>query len=91
MLAVRGFGLEPPTARRPSPERRHVGFGPEPAPGLIGGLVDEDQALGVEIGLPIEPGYASPGDVRSILFASMRRLFLSVTSWRWKNRQTMLR
>ena len=54
-------------------------------------FVDEDQALGVEIGLPIEPGYASPGDVRSILFASMRRLFLSVTSWRWKNRQTMLR
>ena len=39
-VAVRHFGLEPLPQRRPSAQRRHVGLGP--------GLVDEDQALGID-------------------------------------------
>ena len=38
--AMRDLGLDPLTALRPTPQRRHVGFGP--------GLVNERQATGVD-------------------------------------------
>ena len=49
-VAVRDLGLQPQAARRPAAQRRHVGLGP--------GLVDEDQAGGIDaalIGLPLRP------------------------------------
>ena len=42
------------------------------------GLVDEDQALGVEIELPFEPGLALLRDVGAALLGSVRGLFLRV-------------
>ena len=53
-------------------------------------LVDEDQTLGIEIGLRVEPGPTPTRYVRAVLLGSVRRLFFRVTPWRWKNRQTML-
>ena len=49
---------------------RHVGLGP--------GLVDEHQARGVEIELPLEPGLAPAHDVGTALLAGMGGLFLRV-------------
>jgi len=49
---------------------RHVGGGP--------GLVNEDQALGVEIKLPFEPGLALLRDVGATLLGRVRGLFLRV-------------
>ena len=56
----------------------HVGFRP--------GLVDEHQALGIEIELPLEPGLAPAQDVRTGLLARMSGLFLRVILWRLKKR-----
>ena len=56
----------------------HVGCGP--------GLVDEHQALGIEIELPLEPGLAPAQDVRTGLLARMSGLFLRVILWRLKKR-----
>ena len=49
---------------------RHVGLRP--------GLVDEDQALGIEVGLGVEPGLPPLQDVGAILLAGVRGLFLRV-------------
>ena len=56
----------------------HIGGGP--------GLVDEDQALGVEIELPFEPGLTPLRDVGTILLGSVRGLFLRVMACRAKKR-----
>jgi len=48
----------------------HVGGSP--------GLVDEDQALRIEIELTVEPALALPQDVGSVLLDSMAGLFLRV-------------
>lgn len=48
----------------------HVGGGPR--------LVDEDQALGVEIELAVEPALTLPQDIGSVLFDRVRGLFLRV-------------
>ncbi len=58
------------TARSAAVTARHVGGGP--------GLVDEDQALGVEIELPFEPGLALLRDVGAALLGRVRGLFLRV-------------
>ena len=58
---------------------RHVGRSP--------GLIDEDKTLGIEIELLLEPGLAALQDVRPILFAGVRGLFLRVMSWRAKKRR----
>ena len=47
----------------------HIGRGP--------GLIDEDEALGIEIELHLEPGLAALRDVRPILFAGVCGLFFS--------------
>jgi hypothetical protein len=39
------------------------------------GLVDEDQALGVQIGLRLEPGPAPAQNVRALLLAGVRGFF----------------
>jgi hypothetical protein len=51
------------------------------------GLVDEDEALRVEVELALEPGFAPLQDVRTILLRGMGRLFLRVISWRAKKRR----
>jgi hypothetical protein len=58
-------------------EARHVGFGP--------GLIDEDQARGIDAALIGSPARAMPADVRAIPLAGDERLFLSVTPIRRKN------
>jgi hypothetical protein len=54
--------------------------------GLRPGLVDEHQALGVEVGLGIEPGLPPRQDVGTILLAGVRGLFLRVIRCRAKKR-----
>jgi hypothetical protein len=60
---VRGLGLEPQATRRRSPQRRHVGPGPDP------GLVDEDQTLRLDAVLILAPLRPPARDVGAIAFA----------------------
>jgi hypothetical protein len=65
---MRHLGFDPLTARRPAPQRRHIGFGP--------GLIDEYQTGGVDP-LPIlDPLRPAAGDVGAILLGGNQRLFL---------------
>src|SRR6478672_13143306 len=59
----------------------HLGRGP--------GLIDEHQAFGLEIELPLEPVPTPLQDIRSVLLGSMRRLFLRVTPCRSRNRHSV--
>ncbi len=54
-------------APRPSITPRHLGRGP--------GLVDEDQTLGIEIRLALEPGPPAMQNVRTLLLAGVRGFF----------------
>ena len=60
----------------------HLGRGPA--------FVDEDQPLGVELGLVFEPGLTPACDVRPVLLGSVGRLFLRVMPRRLKNPCTTL-
>ena len=60
---------------------RHLGRG--------AGLVDEDQLLGVQIELAVEPGLACVLHVGALLLSGIRRLFLSVIRRRLKKCQTV--
>ena len=63
---------------------------PAVAPGHVGGrpgLINEDELLGIKIELVLEPGQAPLQDVRAVLFAGVRRLFLRVILCRRKKRQ----
>ena len=44
-------------------------------------------ALGIEIELLLEPGLAALQDIRPILLAGVRGLFLRVMAWRAKKRR----
>jgi hypothetical protein len=66
--ALRHLRWEALTARPPATQRRHIGLGP--------GLVDEDEAGGIDpilVGLPL---LASPRHVGTISLAGDQRLFL---------------
>jgi len=65
--AIGDLGPEPRAARRPSPERRHVGLGP--------GLIEEDQAAGFNPVLIGRPLRAPPRNVGAILFAGEHGFF----------------
>ena len=54
-------------ARRPAAEPRHLRRSP--------GFVDEDQVLGVEVRLRVEPGLAPGGDVGPLLLGGVRCFF----------------
>jgi hypothetical protein len=56
---------------------RHVGCGL--------GLVDNDQALGVEIGLGVEPGASLLRNVWAVLLDRVAGFFFRVIPRRWKN------
>ena len=47
--------------RRPASQACHLGIG--------SGLVDENQAFGVKIGLKFEPGFPPPKNIRTLLLA----------------------
>ena len=57
----------PPPAQSPASDRCHVGFRP--------GLVDEDEALGVEPSLILLPPRPEAGDVRTLLLAWQHAFF----------------
>ena len=61
---------QPLAPRRPAVPTGHLGGG--------AGLIDEDQPLGVEVGLGVEPGLATVQDIRTALLGRMPGLFLSV-------------
>ena len=62
-------------------EARHLGG--------CAGLVDEDELLGIEIELPVEPGRAGHSHITALLFGGMPHLFLSVIRRRLKKRQSL--
>ena len=66
--------------------------GPPVPAGYLGagaGLVDEDEALRVEIELALEPSPSAAQDVGSVLLRRMRGLFLSVIFRRSKKRHSV--
>ena len=66
--AVRHLGFEALTARRPAPQRRHIGLGP--------GLVDEHQPSGIDPIPILGPLRPPAGDIGTILLGGNQRLFL---------------
>jgi hypothetical protein len=79
VMAVRNTAAQTSPASSPTVTARHVG--------RRRGLVDEHQFQRIEVELTIEPPPPPFEPVGPILFARMRRLFLSVMAWRSKNRQ----
>lgn len=67
-VAMRHFGLDPLSDRRPAHERSHVGLGP--------GLVDEHQAGRIDPVLIQNPLRPSARNIGTILLAGDQRLFL---------------
>jgi hypothetical protein len=57
----------------------HVGRSP--------GLIDKDQAFGIEIELAFKPSLAPLQDVGAVLLGRVRGLFLRVIAWRAKKRR----
>jgi hypothetical protein len=66
-VSVRRFGDKTLAAQAAAMGLRHVGLGP--------GLVDEDQAGGIELALMALPALAPPCNVRPILFACVQAFF----------------
>jgi hypothetical protein len=66
-VPVRDGGPAAGAARRAAIAPCHLGRG--------AGLVDEDQPLGIEIGLRLEPGPAAAGYVRPLLLAGVCGFF----------------
>lgn len=71
-VAMRNADPKPLTAPAATVPTSHVRGGP--------GLVDEDEALRIEVELALEPGLALPQDIRAVLLRGVRRLFLRVTA-----------
>ena len=85
---IRHYGLLASSARKASltlgavaMAARHVGRGP--------GLVDEDEALGFEVDLLLEPASPAAQDVGPVLFDRVAGLFLRVILRRSKNRHSV--
>ncbi len=66
-MPVRRFGFEPLSPAAPSVGPRHVGLGP--------GLVDKDQASGIDLSLIALPALAPPRHVRPVLLAGQHAFF----------------
>ena len=78
--AVRNLGVKSVSARRPSPQRRHIGPGP--------GLVDEDQPGRIDARPELQPLRAPACDIGAGALAGDQRLFLYVNASLWTNSQT---
>ena len=50
-----------------APQTGHLGRG--------AGLIDEDELLGIKIGLGVEPGLAAGDDIRPLLLGGVRGFF----------------
>lgn len=79
-MPMRDGSSKPLTPRRPPTDAGHTGGGP--------GLVDEDEALGVEVELALEPDLAPLQDVRPVLLGRVRGLFFTVIPCRSKKRHS---
>jgi hypothetical protein len=92
-VAVGDAGKEPLTAAAAAAQPRQLRVqAARHRPRTDGGpwlAINEDQPLGVEIGLLLKPGLARLADVGAFLLARMPGLFFTVTSRRWKNRQSV--
>jgi len=66
-VTVRDFGDERLAAPVPAARARHVGFGP--------GLVDEDEASGINQGLVFFPTHAASRDVGTVLLGGVQGFF----------------
>ena len=66
-VPMRHAGPASLSARRPAAQPGHLGRG--------AGLVDKDQARGIEVRLRVEPGVPPGQDVGPILFAGVCRFF----------------
>jgi hypothetical protein len=66
-MPVRDLGGESPSARAPAPQRRHVGLGP--------GLVDEDEARGIDQALQLPPSRPVARHVRPVLLGRQDAFF----------------
>ena len=65
--AVGSETFQPLALDAPAADRSHVGLDPEPAPDLIRGLVDEDEALRIEMTDRPLPALATPDNVGAML------------------------
>ena len=66
-MAVGDGGPAALAAPGPTPQAGHLGRG--------AGLIDEDELLGIEIGLSVEPGLAADGDIRPLSLGGVRGFF----------------
>jgi hypothetical protein len=78
-VAVGDAGAQSLAAAATAVRSGHAGRGP--------GLIDKDETLGIGIELLLEPGLAALQDIRPILLAGVRGLFLRVMAWRAKKRR----
>ena len=69
-MAVGDPDLRPLSTRTAAVAAGHIGRGPN--------LIDEDEAFGIKRGLTIEPILAPLYDIRPVLLAGVRSLFLCV-------------
>jgi hypothetical protein len=81
-MTLRNLADQPFTTRCPPAQPDHVGRG--------AGLIDEDQTLGFEFGLVLDPFGTRRCNVRSILLGCAQAFFLKLMPWRSKNRQIEL-
>ena len=72
-VTMRDGGPQPQAARTPAIAARHVRGGP--------GLVDEDQAIGIERRRAADEHAPGLGDIRAVLLGRVQALFLSVRLW----------
>src|SRR6266481_969096 len=79
-VTVRRFVDQALTPWCPTAKAGHIRLGP--------GLIDEDQALGLDFRLDSLPDRTTPGDVRTILLGCMDRLFLKESPSRLSARPT---
>jgi hypothetical protein len=80
-MAVRDCGAQALSSGCPAARTGRVG-------GSLG-LIDEDEAVGIQIELPLEPGLSPSQDVWSVLLGRMRRLFFTVIRCRSKKRHKL--
>ncbi len=66
-MAVGNGGPAALAALGSAPQAGHLGRG--------AGLVDEDELLGIKLGLGVEPGLAADDDIRPLLLGGVRGFF----------------
>jgi hypothetical protein len=66
-VAVRSEAAQPLALRPPTSQWGHVGLDP--------GLIDEDQALRIETGLPGSPSLTPAGNISACLLKGEQRFF----------------